>query len=151
MKVHEYQAKALLQSYAVPVSTGEVAENLEQAQDIIKKFSSNKIIVKAQIHAGGRGKAGGVKVCTSQKEALESVKEMLGKRIKTHQTGPDGLPVNHVLLESSADIQKELYVAITLDRDKECPVIICSAEGGMDIEEIAAVHPDKIIKEWIHP
>jgi succinyl-CoA synthetase beta subunit len=149
LKIHEYQAKAVLARYGVPVPRGEVAFSAAAAGDIARRLGGNVVVVKAQIHAGGRGKGGGVKLAKSPEQAEQIAKEMLGMTLVTHQTGPEGKKVNRVLVEEGVQIDRELYVSILIDRAAEAPVVIASAAGGMDIEEVAASHPEKILNESI--
>jgi succinyl-CoA synthetase beta subunit len=152
MKIHEYQAKSLLRAYNVPVPNGDVADTPEKAREIAK--SLNKVsIVKAQIHAGGRGKGGGVKVAKTPDDAFSAAKEILGMQLITHQTGPEGIKVQKVLVEETSNINKELYLGMVVDRarDKECVVFMASEAGGMDIEEVAKNTPEKIIKCAVPP
>jgi succinyl-CoA synthetase beta subunit len=153
MKIHEYQAKNILAKYGVPVPRGEMAVTLEEAERVAKDlFAAAKgIVVKAQIHAGGRGKGGGVKVGKSFPEALEHAKKILGMTLVTHQTGPEGKKVYRLLLEETLDIDRELYLGIVLDRAAAKPVFMASQAGGMEIEEVAAKDPKAILKEWIEP
>ena len=155
MKIHEYQAKKILKEFNVPIQDGYVIENTLKAMETVKKvqidFDSEAVVVKAQIHAGGRGKAGGVKFCTSADKAEQEIKQMMGKKLVTHQTGPDGKEVKKILITEALDIKSEFYVAITLDRAKEMNVIMASQEGGIDIEEVAEKTPEKIHKIWVEP
>ncbi len=161
MNIHEYQAKTLLAPRGVPLPPGGVCENADQARSIAAKLladGATRLVVKAQIHAGGRGKGtfqsgyrGGVKLGTTADEAYEFAKAMLGNVLVTKQTGPSGRPVSKVLVALAPNIRRELYVAVLLDRALGCPVIMASTEGGMDIEEVAAKTPEKIIKEAIDP
>ena len=148
MKIHEYQAKALLAKYGVPVPRGEVAETVDQAVDAAKKLGG-KVVVKAQIHAGGRGKGGGVKLAEGPDETRVIAEQILGMTLVTHQTGPEGRLVRRVLVEETLPIAKELYLGIVLDRAIGKVVFMASSEGGMDIEEVAAKTPEKILKEPI--
>jgi succinyl-CoA synthetase beta subunit len=150
MKIHEYQAKALLAKYGVPVPRGEVAFTAEEAEAAAKKISGS-VVVKAQIHAGGRGKGGGVKVAADSTEATEIARRMLGMKLVTHQTGPEGRIVQRLLVEETLPIERELYLGIVLDRARGKPVFMASAAGGMEIEEVAAKTPDLILKETIEP
>jgi succinyl-CoA synthetase beta subunit len=150
MKIHEYQAKAILAKYGVPVPRGEVVFTAEEAEAAAKKLGGS-VVVKAQIHAGGRGKGGGVKVAKDAAEAAEVAKKILGMTLITHQTGPEGRLVQRVLVEETLPIAKELYVGIVLDRALGKTVFMASSEGGMDIEEVAAKTPEKILKEAIEP
>lgn len=150
MKVHEYQAKEILRKFGVKVPQGEVAETPEEARAIAEKLGK-PVVIKAQIHAGGRGKAGGIKLAKTPEEAEKAASEILGKRLVTHQTGPEGKLVRKVLVEEASEIEKELYIGIVVDRSKEAVVIMASPEGGVEIEEVAATHPELIFKEYIHP
>ena len=150
MKIHEYQAKAILAKYGVPVPRGEVVFTAEEAEAAAKKLGGG-VVVKAQIHAGGRGKGGGVKLAKDAEEAAEVAKQILGMTLITHQTGPEGRLVQRVLVEELLPIAKELYVGIVLDRAIGKTVFMASSEGGMDIEEVAAHTPEKILKETIEP
>jgi succinyl-CoA synthetase beta subunit len=154
MKIHEYQAKDILAQYGVTVPRGEVANTLEEALDVARQlFSSgaNGVVVKAQIHAGGRGKGGGVKVAKIMAEAEEHAKKILGMQLVTHQTGPRGQKVTRLLIEETAPIDRELYLGIVLDRATGKLVFMASKAGGMEIEEVAAKDPDAIVKEYIEP
>src|SRR5689334_5256074 len=151
MKIHEYQAKAILARYGVPVPRGEVTFNSAEASDIAKRLGTSVVVVKAQIHAGGRGKGGGVKLAKSADEAMKLAKDMLGMTLVTHQTGPEGRAVGRVLIEEGLQMQRELYLSLLLDRAAGKPVMMASAAGGMDIEEVAAKTPEKIIKVYIEP
>ena len=151
MKIHEYQAKAVLARFGVPVPRGEVATTPAEAGMIARRLGGPISVVKAQIHAGGRGKGGGVKVAKSAEEAEQFAKQMIGMTLVTHQTGPEGRKVGRVLIEEGLQIERELYVSILIDRGSACPVIIASAAGGMDIEEVAAKEPHKILREHINP
>ena len=151
MKIHEYQAKNILKKYGLPVPNGIVTEKPEDAAAIWDKLAQNVVVVKAQIHAGGRGKGGGVKLAKSKEETIEHAKAILGMNLKTHQTGPEGQLVKTILIEEGNLIEKEYYVGITLDRRISKPVFMVSTEGGMDIEEVAAKTPEKIVKEIIEP
>jgi succinyl-CoA synthetase beta subunit len=151
MKIHEYQAKEVLKSYGVPVPKGGVAETPEDARRIAEGIGEKTIVVKAQIHAGGRGKGGGIKIVTHPKEVEKAAKEIIGMTLITHQTGPAGRLVRKVLIEEGMEIQEELYLGVVIDRSKACPVIMASREGGVEIEKVAAESPEKIIKEWVEP
>src|SRR5215469_1133809 len=148
MKIHEYQAKALLAQYNVPVPRGEVAFTVEQAEAAAKKIGGS-VVVKAQIHAGGRGKGGGVQVAQNAAEAARIAEKMLGMTLVTHQTGPEGRIVQRLLVEETVPIERELYLGIVLDRAQGKPVFMASAVGGMEIEEVAAKTPELILKETI--
>ena len=151
MKIHEYQAKSVLARFGVPVPRGEVATTPAEAGQIAKKLGGGLCVVKAQIHAGGRGKGGGVKVAKSAEEAEQLATQMIGMTLVTHQTGPGGKKVGRVLIEEGLQIDRELYVSILIDRAVARPVIIASAAGGMDIEEVAAKEPEKILREHVDP
>lgn len=150
MKIHEYQAKQILRQYNVPVPRGKVAFSAEEAQAIAEELGG-KVVVKAQIHAGGRGKGGGVKLAGSPREAAEIAGKILGMTLVTHQTGPEGRLVKRVLVEETLPIEREIYLGVVLDRALEKPVFMASAAGGMDIEEVAAKTPELILKEVIEP
>jgi succinyl-CoA synthetase beta subunit len=151
MKIHEYQAKAILGRYGVPVPRGEVAFSVQEAGEIARRLGGDVVVVKAQIHAGGRGKAGGVKVVRSAEEAEEAAKALIGHKLVTYQSGPAGQMVSRLLIEEGLAIDRELYLSIVIDRSTRQPVLMVSAEGGMDIEEVAAKTPEKIFKEFIDP
>jgi succinyl-CoA synthetase beta subunit len=150
MKIHEYQAKAILAQYNVPVPRGEVAFTVEEAEAAAKKIGGS-VVVKAQIHAGGRGKGGGVKVAKDAAAAVELARQILGMRLVTHQTGPEGRIVQRLLIEETLPIDRELYLGIVLDRVQGKPVFMASAAGGMEIEEVAAKTPELILKETLDP
>jgi succinyl-CoA synthetase beta subunit len=150
MKIHEYQAKALLARYNVPVPRGEVARNADEAEAAAKKLGGS-VVVKAQIHAGGRGKGGGVKIAKDAAEARAIAEKMLGMTLITHQTGPEGRVVQRLLIEETLPIEKELYLGIVLDRVIGKNVFMASADGGVEIEEVAAKTPERILKEPIEP
>ena len=150
MKIHEYQAKAILANYKVPVPRGEVAFSAEEAAAAAQKVGGS-VVVKAQIHAGGRGKGGGVKIARNAVEATEIAKQMLGMTLVTHQTGPEGRVVKRLLIEETLPIERELYLGIVLDRAQAKPVFMASAAGGMEIEEVAAKSPELILKEAFDP
>lgn len=151
MKIHEYQAKEILNKYGLPVPKGVVITEKSKAESAFNELGTPVVVVKAQIHAGGRGKGGGVKLAKSLAECQEHADAILGMNLITHQTGPEGKLVNQVLIEAGTDIQKEYYVGITLDRRISKPVMMVSTEGGMEIEEVAEKTPDLIIKEAIEP
>src|SRR3989440_1353406 len=150
MKIHEYQAKAILAKYDVPVPRGGVAFSAEEARAAAKKIGGS-VVVKAQIHAGGRGKGGGVKVAQNAAEAVNIARKMLGMTLVTHQTGPEGRVVKRLLVEETLPIERELYLGIVLDRVQGKPVFMASSAGGMDIEEVAAKTPELILRETIEP
>src|SRR5256714_6298751 len=151
MKIHEYQGKELLRKYGVPVPRGLVARSPEEAYHAAKELATDVVVVKAQIHAGGRGKGGGVKLAKSAAEAQEIARKMLGMKLVTHQTGPEGRQVRVLLIEEGLPIDKEFYLGIVLDRASGQPVFMASEAGGMDIEEVAARTPEKILKETVDP
>jgi succinyl-CoA synthetase beta subunit len=146
MKIHEYQGKELFRSYDIPVPNGIVASTPEEAKAAAQKLGTPIVVVKAQIHAGGRGKGGGIKIAKSPDEAAAKAAELLGKPLVTPQTGPEGKIVNKVLVEQGLDIAKEYYLGIVLDRQASMPVIMASSEGGMDIETLAKEKPEKLLK-----
>ena len=150
MKLHEYQAKEIFARYGIPVPQGRVAATATEARTATQGFGG-RAVIKAQVHAGGRGKAGGVKVAQSPDDAAAAAEAILATSLATNQTGPEGVPVNQVLVEELADIAKEMYLAITVDRVERKPVILVSASGGMDIEEVAATSPELIHTEPIDP
>lgn len=151
MKIHEYQAKEIFRKYNVPVPDGNVAFNPDEAVEVAKSLDSQVYVVKAQIHAGGRGKGGGVKLAKSMDEVRSLAEAMLGMTLVTHQTGPGGKEVQRILVEQGVDIKRELYVGIVLDRQAGKDVFMVSTEGGVEIEKVAAETPEKIIKEWVEP
>ncbi|HLK34150.1 MAG TPA: ADP-forming succinate--CoA ligase subunit beta [Terriglobales bacterium] len=154
MKIHEYQAKGILARYGVAVPRGEVATTREQAEGVAQKLfeqGAQGVVVKAQVHAGGRGKGGGVKIAKTAAEAGEIAGRMLGMKLVTHQTGPEGKEVHRLLIEETLPIDRELYLGIVLDRAEARPVFMASAAGGMEIEQVAAENPQAIIKEYIDP
>ncbi len=151
MKIHEYQAKQILREFKVPVPEGYVAFTPEEAVEAAKKLPTDVVVVKAQIHAGGRGKGGGVKLAKSVDEVRTLSEQMLGMRLVTHQTGPEGKIVKKLLIEQGVDIDRELYLGVVLDRSKSRLVMMASTEGGVEIEKVAAETPEKILKEWIDP
>jgi succinyl-CoA synthetase beta subunit len=151
MKIHEYQAKEILRSYGVPVPKGKVAETPDEARKVAEEIDGKAIVVKDQIHAGGRGKGGGVKLVTNPQEAEKAAKAILGMTLITHQTGRPGRVVRKVLVEEGMKIKEELYLGVVIDRSKASPVLMASREGGVEIEKIAAETPEKIVKEWIDP
>src|SRR5438067_6599667 len=151
MKIHEYQAKELLRKYGVVVPRGLVARSPEEAYHAAKELGTDVVVVKGQIHAGGRGKGGGVKLARSAAEAREIARQMLGMKLVTHQTGPEGREVRVLLIEEGLPIDKEFYLGIVLDRASGRPVFMASEAGGMDIEEVAANTPEQIFKETIDP
>ena len=158
MNIHEYQAKQLFERFNVATPKGAPAETPEEAEKIAAGLNTSKLVVKAQIHAGGRGKGtfdsgfkGGVKLCSTPTEARELADKMLGHTLVTHQTGPAGKVVRKVLVAESVDIAREVYFAILMDRGTGSPVVVASTEGGVEIEKVAEEHPEKIIRELVHP
>jgi succinyl-CoA synthetase beta subunit len=158
MNVHEYQAKELLEKFGVATPRGKVASTPEEAETIARNLGVNNLVVKAQIHAGGRGKGtfkngykGGVQLCKTAGQVRDAAEQMLGQTLVTHQTGPEGRLVRKVLVAESKEIERELYFAVTVDRATGRPVIIASTQGGMDIEEVAHTKPESIIREYINP
>src|SRR6266478_6345309 len=154
MKIHEYQGKGILKKYGVTVPRGTMATSREEADSAAKELFSagaTGVVVKAQIHAGGRGKGGGVKLAKSANEAGDIAEKMLGMKLVTHQTGPEGRIVRRLLIEETLPIEKELYLGILVDRAEGKPVFMASAAGGMEIEQVAAETPEKILKEYIDP
>jgi len=151
MKIHEYQAKAILARHGVGVPAGEVAFTPAEARDIAQRLGGGTVVVKAQIHAGGRGKGGGVKLAKSPEEAEAIARAMIGMRLVTHQTGPEGRIVSRVLVESGLQMSRELYLGLVIDRAAARPVMMASPDGGMDIETVAAKTPERIFKEHLDP
>lgn len=151
MNIHEYQAKEIFRKYNVPVPKGGVAFSVDEARVVAQTLDSNVYVVKAQIHAGGRGKAGGVKIAKNIGEVEEHARAILGATLVTHQTGPAGKTVGRLLIEEGIDIVRELYMGIVLDRQSGKFVFMVSTEGGMEIEKVAEETPEKIVKEWIEP
>ena len=155
MKIHEFQGKEVFKSFSIPVPRGYLVEDEQNSSEVLKKalanFNSDTIVVKAQIHAGGRGKGGGVKVCKGFDDALKNINKIMGMRLVTHQTGSQGQKVRKIYLEEAFSIKKEYYCAITLDRNLGKDVFMVSTEGGMEIEKVAEDTPDKIVKTWIDP
>jgi succinyl-CoA synthetase beta subunit len=151
VNLHEYQSKALFAEYGIPVPQGRVAQSPNEAARAASVLGGDLWVVKAQVHAGGRGKAGGVQLCRTVSEVEQHAKTMLGSRLVTHQSGPEGLPVDHVYVEAGSDIDRELYLSLLVDRSKEQVAIMASSAGGMDIEEVAAKTPEKILTLTVHP
>lgn len=155
MKIHEFQGKEVFKSFSIPVPRGYLVDDEQNSSEVLKKaladFNSDTIVVKAQIHAGGRGKGGGVKVCKGFDDALKNINKIMGMRLVTHQTGSQGQKVRKIYLEEAFSIKKEYYCAITLDRNLGKDVFMVSTEGGMEIEKVAEDTPDKIVKTWIDP
>ena len=155
MKIHEYQGKEVFKSFSIPTPRGYLIKDINSAEKIIKEahdeFKSDKVVIKAQIHAGGRGKGGGVKVANGLESALKYVKEMHGMQLVTHQTGSSGQKVRKVYIEEASEIKKEFYCAITLDRNLGEDVFMVSTEGGVEIEKVADETPEKIVKTWVDP
>ncbi|MGH8583497.1 MAG: malate--CoA ligase subunit beta [Gammaproteobacteria bacterium] len=151
MDIHEYQAKEILKDFGVAIPPGGLAYSPEQAVYRAKEIGGEKWVVKAQIHSGARGKAGGIKVCVNDHEIAEAAEELLGKRLVTHQTGPRGKVVHRLYIEAATDIEREIYLGFVLDRQSERIMVVCSGEGGMEIEEIAVKRPDSIIRQAVEP
>ena len=151
MKIHEYQGKEILRQFGVPVPRGIPAFTVQEAVEAAQKLGGPVWVVKAQIHAGGRGKGGGVKVAKTIEDVKRIAGEILGMQLKTHQTGPAGQKVRRLYIEDGADIQKEYYVSVVTDRATQKVAFIASSEGGMDIEEVAHHHPEKILKVAVSP
>jgi succinyl-CoA synthetase beta subunit len=151
MKIHEYQAKTILAKYGVPVPQGEVVFAASDAAEVARRLGGGTVVVKAQIHAGGRGKGGGVKVVKGADDARAAAEKMLGMNLVTYQTGPQGQKVQRVLVEQGLQIKRELYLGLVLDRTTERPVLMVSSEGGVEIEKVAEETPERIFKEFIHP
>ena len=151
MKVHEYQGKSILAEFGVPVPKGRVIDQPQEAAQVYQELGRELVVVKAQIHAGGRGKGGGVKLARSASEAVEHAEAILGMQLVTHQTGAEGKEVLKVLIEEGTDIARELYVAMVPDRENQRVCLMASTEGGMDIEKVAEETPEKILKEWVEP
>ncbi len=151
MKIHEYQAKEILARHGVPVQKGKVAFTPEEVRQIAEWLAVDKIVLKAQVHAGGRGKAGGIKLVSSPQEAEQVARQMFGMKLVTPQTGAEGKIVQRILVTEAADIKRELYAGIVLDRSRNQLVFMISTEGGVEIEKVAETHPEKIVKEYIDP
>ena len=151
MKIHEYQGKILLDKYQIKIPKGVPAFSIQEGLEAYEKLDADMVAIKAQIHAGGRGKGGGVKIAKNKDEAKNYIKDIYGMNLVTHQTGEDGKKVERLYLESGVDIKDEFYAAITLDRNKEMDVFMVSTEGGVEIEKVASETPEKIIKVWIDP
>ena len=150
MQIHEFQAKNIFKEYGIPVPEGQVTTNPKEAISIMEKLNS-KVVVKAQVHSGGRGKVGGVKLAENTEDVFQFSSEMIGKKLVTNQTAGNGLPVNKVLIEKVTEIETELYLAVTMDHESGSPVVIISTEGGMEIETIAEENPEKILKIFGEP
>jgi len=151
MKVHEYQAKALFEQYGIPTPRRKMATTSEEAIKAAQEIGTTPVVLKAQIHAGGRGKGGGIKVIQKIAEVETAASELLGMQLVTPQTGPEGKPVGALLVEEALDVKKEVYLGIVIDRSRACPVVLASAEGGMDIEQVAAESPEKVFTEVVDP
>ncbi|MGQ9862269.1 MAG: ADP-forming succinate--CoA ligase subunit beta [Thiobacillaceae bacterium] len=151
MNLHEYQAKSILQDHGIPVPRGMVVEDANQCATAASGLGGGPWVVKAQVHAGGRGKAGGVRLCRSVDELLDAARDLLGRRLITYQNAPDGQPVNRLLVEETLPIARELYLSLTVDRTAERVGIVASGAGGMEIEEVAARAPERILRETVHP
>jgi len=150
LKIHEYQAKALLAQYGIPVPRGKVAFTSAEAREIAAEIG-DKVVIKAQVYAGGRGKAGGIKIVNNPREAERAASQLIGARMVTHQTGPAGVPVSKVLVEKASNVARELYLSILVDGTSHLPVMMASEAGGMDIEEVAQSTPEKIFRSYIDP
>jgi succinyl-CoA synthetase beta subunit/malate-CoA ligase subunit beta len=151
MDIHEYQAKEILKSFGVTVPEGALAYSPEQAAYRAREMGGNRWVVKAQVHAGGRGKAGGVKLCNDDHEILDACSNMFGMKLVTHQTGPEGKGVYRVYVEAATPFDREIYLGFVLDRTSQRIMIVASAEGGMEIEEISATRPDSIVRQTVEP
>ena len=151
MKIHEYQAKEILKKFNVPVPEGRVVFSIEEAIAASKALPTEIAVVKAQIHAGGRGKGGGVKIAKNPSEVEQYARDILGMNLVTHQTGPEGKEVKKLLIEQGMDIETELYLGMVLDRVNSRFAVMASTEGGMEIEKVAAETPEKILKVWVDP
>ncbi len=149
MKIHEYQAKEIFSEFSIPVPKGSLARDAKEAKRIAEEIGGGLWVIKAQIHAGGRGKGGGVRVAETLEAVAEIAEEMIGMTLVTPQTGPQGKHVTKVLVEEGVQVKEEFYVGVAVDRARQCPVLIASSEGGMGIEELAASHPERIVREWI--
>ena len=150
MKIHEYQAKALMAEFGIPIPRGKAASSPTEARDIAVDIGS-KVVIKAQVHAGGRGKAGGIKTANNAVDAEEAARQLIGTRLVTHQTGPEGVPVSKVLVEEASEVERELYLSILVDSVSRLPVMMASEAGGVEIEEVAQTTPEKIFKSHIDP
>src|SRR5215218_6641358 len=151
MKIHEYQGKELFKKYGVPTPNGILVSSPDEAEHAAKQLGTAVTVVKAQIHAGGRGKGGGVKLAKSPAQAKELFSQIMGMQLVTHQTGPAGQKVRKIYIEQGLDIARELYLGVTLDRATSRVTFMASSEGGMDIEEVAEKHPEKILRETVDP
>ncbi len=151
MNIHEYQAKELMGKFGVAVPKGKVAFSADEAYDAAKQLGSPRFVVKAQVHAGGRGKAGGIKLVTTPEDVKSMASQMIGMKLVTHQTGPEGKLVKKVYIEEASDVQKEMYLGVVIDRTTKKIVVMASTEGGVEIEEVAAKSPERIVKEFIDP
>jgi succinyl-CoA synthetase beta subunit len=151
MKVHEYQAKTMLKSYGIPVPRGQVARSTDEVSRVAEELGLSPLVLKAQIHAGGRGKGGGIHVVAHAEDVNKIAGELLGSNLVTPQTGPEGKPVNALLIEEALEVEREIYVGIVVDRSNACPVFLASSEGGVEIERVAAERPDKVIREPVNP
>jgi succinyl-CoA synthetase beta subunit len=151
VKIHEYQAKQILARYGVAIPRGEVIESPDEVRGVVHRLGGGTVVIKAQIHAGGRGQAGGVQRAHGPDEAEAVARQILGMKLVTHQTGPQGRTVRRVLVEEALDVARELYLGLVIDRSSARPVFMASTEGGVEIEEVAARHPERILKEFIDP
>lgn len=150
MKVHEYQAKALLAQFGIPVPRGQVAYTPAEAKEIAAELAC-KVVIKAQVYAGGRGKAGGIKSADTPEEAERAARELIGTRLVTHQTGPEGVPVSKVLVEEASDVERELYLSVLIDSATKMPLMMASEAGGVEIEQVAEASPEKIFRAYVYP
>jgi len=151
MKVHEYQAKALFEQYGIPTPRRKMATTTQEALEAAKEIGTTPVVLKAQVHAGGRGKGGGIKVIQEMADVETAASELLGMQLITPQTGPEGKPVGSILVEEALEVKKEVYLGIVIDRSRECLVVLASAAGGMEIEQVAAQSPDKVLTEMVDP
>ncbi len=151
MKLHEYQAKGIFKKSGISIPNGQLITEVKQASEAVQGINGPPWVIKAQVHAGGRGKAGGIKIVSTPDEAEQAARDMLGSMLVTHQTSPEGVPVNAVLVAEAVDIEKELYLGIVIDGVAGLPVIMASESGGMDIEEVASTSPEKILKAYVYP
>jgi succinyl-CoA synthetase beta subunit len=150
VKVHEYQAKALLAQFGIPVPRGQVAYTPAEAKEIAAELAC-KVVIKAQVYAGGRGKAGGIKSANTPEQAEKAARELIGTRLVTHQTGPEGVPVSKVLVEEASDVERELYLSVLIDSATKIPLMMASEAGGVEIEQVAEASPEKIFRAHVHP
>ena len=151
MKIHEYQAKALFKEYGIAVPDGKPVRTVEETVSYLRETGRSPLVLKAQVHGGGRGKAGGIRIVGTPAEAEEAASKMLGRRLVTSQTGPEGRPVETLLVEQAIAVEREFYLGVAIDRPRNCAVVIASGDGGMEIEEKAARSPEKMLVERVHP